>query len=346
MTRVIFLELKYIYFFTNFLLLDCTASKNYTTVTLQVEPQTTHQNTIHTKRTMDLSIQTMQNRFWVRTVEDAENRQHQRLLTLGRLFIYGQNLDTSNNFPIACKVSHKMALSRGGYMMNPVLIYSLLYDSNQLSHLLDTNNVPLSPITTQNNSVYQYFRSHTFIPVVCTALRQLCLPKNELQLVSNGNKLAWGSTLLTLLTGLSAPNLQKVIRKMSEATGAWDAPLLVSLLEAGQSPICAVVLLYFGFYVPKQFEAALKKHHLLALSRKLSREKNTANHSQTYICPITMDTAQSPVVCTDGFVYEKVAILNWLKTKTTSPMTNLQLADTMLYDIHQRTLFSPIFWVT
>lgn len=40
-----------------------------------------------------------------------------------------------------------------------------------------------------------------------------------------------------------------------------------------------------------------------------------------------------PVMCEDGFTYERSAILEWFaKDKTTSPMTNSVLTSTNVYD--------------
>lgn len=43
------------------------------------------------------------------------------------------------------------------------------------------------------------------------------------------------------------------------------------------------------------------------------------------ICPITMKIFTDPVICSDGFTYEKSAIEIWFKSNNTSPMTGLVL---------------------
>lgn len=40
-----------------------------------------------------------------------------------------------------------------------------------------------------------------------------------------------------------------------------------------------------------------------------------------YLCPITTDIMTDPVLCTDGHVYEKTAIQQWLSAHNTSPIT-------------------------
>lgn len=46
-----------------------------------------------------------------------------------------------------------------------------------------------------------------------------------------------------------------------------------------------------------------------------------------FLCPITREVMRDPVVCADGFTYERAAIEEWfLSGKLTSPMTNSTLA--------------------
>ena len=44
-----------------------------------------------------------------------------------------------------------------------------------------------------------------------------------------------------------------------------------------------------------------------------------------YLCPIVMDVMTDPVICADGFTYERSAIDEWLRSHNTSPKTNEQL---------------------
>lgn len=49
---------------------------------------------------------------------------------------------------------------------------------------------------------------------------------------------------------------------------------------------------------------------------------------QELLCPITQEFMREPVVASDGYSYEKSAILKWISTgNTTSPMTNEPLTD-------------------
>ncbi|GKA40904.1 U-box domain-containing protein kinase family protein [Tanacetum coccineum] len=54
-----------------------------------------------------------------------------------------------------------------------------------------------------------------------------------------------------------------------------------------------------------------------------------------FVCPIFQETMQDPVVATDGFTYEAEAIKGWLDSgHNTSPMTNLELANSNLVPNH------------
>ncbi|CAF1466722.1 unnamed protein product [Adineta ricciae] len=48
------------------------------------------------------------------------------------------------------------------------------------------------------------------------------------------------------------------------------------------------------------------------------------------LCPITLSLFQDPVVCEDGFTYERQAIEQWLRDGGKSPMTNLPLGQRFL----------------
>ena len=72
----------------------------------------------------------------------------------------------------------------------------------------------------------------------------------------------------------------------------------------------------------------------------LSNENN--NNSNEYysdeeeeyygICPITQTYMENPVLSPSGIYYEKEAILDWLKTHDTDPMTREKLTPDMLIE--------------
>ncbi|XP_069175368.1 WD repeat, SAM and U-box domain-containing protein 1 isoform X1 [Procambarus clarkii] len=74
------------------------------------------------------------------------------------------------------------------------------------------------------------------------------------------------------------------------------------------------------------------RNKILRLIRKstqdLQTNKETANTPPTeYLCPITQELINDPVLCADGFTYERVAMEAWLASgKRTSPMTNEKLS--------------------
>ena len=56
-----------------------------------------------------------------------------------------------------------------------------------------------------------------------------------------------------------------------------------------------------------------------------------SDSSSDFTCPITQDVMKYPVMCSDGYIYEKAAIQEWLLSRRkTSPMTNLPIEDLTL----------------
>ena len=49
------------------------------------------------------------------------------------------------------------------------------------------------------------------------------------------------------------------------------------------------------------------------------------HHYTEFICPITGEIFQDPVVAADGNTYERLHIENWLRTHHTSPVTSQPL---------------------
>ena len=49
-----------------------------------------------------------------------------------------------------------------------------------------------------------------------------------------------------------------------------------------------------------------------------------------FVCSITCDVMETPVVAVDGHSYELAAIKQWLETHSTSPLTNVELPTTTL----------------
>lgn len=53
-----------------------------------------------------------------------------------------------------------------------------------------------------------------------------------------------------------------------------------------------------------------------------------------FLCPITRELMHSPVMCSDGHTYERVAIVRWLADHDTSPLTNVVLPTKVLTANH------------
>jgi hypothetical protein len=53
--------------------------------------------------------------------------------------------------------------------------------------------------------------------------------------------------------------------------------------------------------------------------------------SEALCCPITHEVFVDPVVAADGITYERRAIVDWLSTHNTSPMTNTVLPNLQLH---------------
>ena len=60
------------------------------------------------------------------------------------------------------------------------------------------------------------------------------------------------------------------------------------------------------------------------------RAAKAARVPDDFFCPITQEIMVDPVICSDGYSYERTAITTWLEKHTTSPQTNLDLATTQM----------------
>lgn len=68
-------------------------------------------------------------------------------------------------------------------------------------------------------------------------------------------------------------------------------------------------------------------------SLMFSLTKNECQVPEDFMCPITHEIMTDPVLCEDGFSYERTAILEWFsKDKMTSPMTNSVLTSTTVFE--------------
>ena len=59
-----------------------------------------------------------------------------------------------------------------------------------------------------------------------------------------------------------------------------------------------------------------------------------------FVCPITHELMDAPVVAQDGFTYEKSAIEGWLRCKQTSPKTNEPIEATLVPNFNLKALIA------
>lgn len=60
-------------------------------------------------------------------------------------------------------------------------------------------------------------------------------------------------------------------------------------------------------------------------------------------CPITREFPKDPVVCSDGYTYERKQIQQWFETHNTSPMTRTEMDNIYLTNIIVKQIISEFF---
>jgi hypothetical protein len=71
---------------------------------------------------------------------------------------------------------------------------------------------------------------------------------------------------------------------------------------------------------------------------KTESKASLAQIIENLLCPITHRLPVRPALAADGHVYERSAIEKWLQTKSTSPLTNAEMAKTTMDSKQTRTL--------
>ena len=89
--------------------------------------------------------------------------------------------------------------------------------------------------------------------------------------------------------------------------------------------------------VQKETVAAELKETVAELKETVAELKETLKEPldaslDAFICPITHEIIADPVIDKEGNTYERAAILNWLRTKTTSPISRNPLNQNQLTD--------------
>jgi hypothetical protein len=81
-------------------------------------------------------------------------------------------------------------------------------------------------------------------------------------------------------------------------------------------------------------------------ARMAARVENAADNAATaappdnFLCPITNEVMDDPVVAADGHTYEREAIETWFRRRNTSPMTNQMIAPTLLPNFLVRSMIA------
>ena len=71
-----------------------------------------------------------------------------------------------------------------------------------------------------------------------------------------------------------------------------------------------------------------------ALEQRHPRREEMPDH---FLCPITNEVMEDPVVAMDGFTYERQAITTWFQRHDTSPMTRAIIPPTLVPNIDKRS---------
>lgn len=105
------------------------------------------------------------------------------------------------------------------------------------------------------------------------------------------------------------------------------------LLTADEADVCAGLELN-----EEQTERMIKEIRWLRKTELYVEKPVDTDIPYEYLCPITHEIMREPVTCSDGFTYERSAIMEWFMSgKFTSPMTNDVLTSTdYTYNIELR----------
>jgi len=82
-------------------------------------------------------------------------------------------------------------------------------------------------------------------------------------------------------------------------------------------------------------QLSLKMHEIKSLEKKSNKlSKQVLKGIDAFLCPITRDPMEDPVICCDGHTYEREAIEMWLRNNSRSPKTNQPLPSRELIPNH------------
>ena len=65
-----------------------------------------------------------------------------------------------------------------------------------------------------------------------------------------------------------------------------------------------------------------------------------SSFEQHVLCPITQAVMREPVVASDGHTYERSALMRWMETNDTSPMTNEKITNLIVPNYNLRAIMN------
>ncbi|PWA34620.1 U-box domain-containing protein kinase family protein [Artemisia annua] len=164
------------------------------------------------------------------------------------------------------------------------------------------------------------------------------------ELTSKSDTYSFGVILLRLLTGKPALGLTKEVKCalnekklkniLDPAAGDWPFVQAQQLAVLAMN-CCDMIRQNRPDLVSEVWRVLEPMAVSCGLSSFRVGSEGQSEIPHYFVCPIFQETMQDPVVAADGFTYEAEAIKGWLDSgHNTSPMTNLELANSNLVPNH------------
>lgn len=78
----------------------------------------------------------------------------------------------------------------------------------------------------------------------------------------------------------------------------------------------------------------LENKHEICQEKIQKLKQNIAHIPEHFVCPISLEIMEDPVIASDGYTYERKSIEDWFSNNSTSPKTNLEVEDKKLITNH------------
>lgn len=78
------------------------------------------------------------------------------------------------------------------------------------------------------------------------------------------------------------------------------------------------------------FDVLYNMLHAMLVPAMRAHDEALGRCPDAFLCPITFEMMNDPVICADGHSYEREAITEWLQQSRSSPKTNLELPNRRL----------------